>query len=149
MQERTLPSSASPLYSAHSKTSVFGKGGIGQPSSRKQLVGGLFKGLAAMDIFLLGQLKPQGSGASGYLKGYTPVNSLAKICSSPVHQVLVSKAVLSMRKDSWNPSKEECPLVLSVTLVDYSGGNNTTQENLGKGAVKQLGRDLSSDAKEF
>ncbi|KAL2460176.1 Tetratricopeptide repeat (TPR)-like superfamily protein [Abeliophyllum distichum] len=64
-------------------------------------------------------------------------------------KVLVSKAVLSMRKDSWNLSKEECPLVLSVTLVDYSGGNNTTQENLGKGAVKQLGRDLSSDAKEF
>lgn len=40
MQERTLPSSESPLYGAHSKASVFGKGGMGQPSSRKQLVGG-------------------------------------------------------------------------------------------------------------
>lgn len=39
MQERALPSSPSPLYS-HSKASAFMKGGIGQPSSRKQLMGG-------------------------------------------------------------------------------------------------------------
>lgn len=40
MQERTLPSSPSPLYSPHSKASGFMKGGLGQPSSRKQLMGG-------------------------------------------------------------------------------------------------------------
>lgn len=41
MQERALPSSPSPLYSPHSKSSSFMKGGgIVQPSSRKQLMGG-------------------------------------------------------------------------------------------------------------
>lgn len=37
--ERSLPSSPSPLYSPHGKSSGFMKGGLGQPSGRKQLVG--------------------------------------------------------------------------------------------------------------
>lgn len=40
MQERSIPSSQSPMYTSHSKTSAFIKGGLGQPSSRKQLMGG-------------------------------------------------------------------------------------------------------------
>lgn len=40
IQERALPSSPSPLYSSHSKASSFMKGGLGQPSTRKQLIGG-------------------------------------------------------------------------------------------------------------
>lgn len=41
MQERAHPSSQSPsLYSSHSKSSGYMKGGIVQPSSRKQLMGG-------------------------------------------------------------------------------------------------------------
>lgn len=41
MQERAHPSSPSPsLYSSHSKSSAYMKGGIVQPSSRKQLMGG-------------------------------------------------------------------------------------------------------------
>ena len=40
IQERTLPSSPSPLYSPHSKASGYMKGGLGQTSSRKQLMGG-------------------------------------------------------------------------------------------------------------
>lgn len=41
IQERTLPSSPSPLYSGHSKASGFVKGGgLGQSSGRKQLMGG-------------------------------------------------------------------------------------------------------------
>lgn len=40
MQERTLPSSPSPMYSPHSKGSGFMKGGLGQSSARKQLIGG-------------------------------------------------------------------------------------------------------------
>jgi mediator of RNA polymerase II transcription subunit 13 len=40
IQERTLPSSPSPLYSPHSKASGYMKGGLGQTSSRKQLIGG-------------------------------------------------------------------------------------------------------------
>lgn len=40
MQERTLPPSPNPLYSSHSKSSAFMKGGMVQPSSRKQLMGG-------------------------------------------------------------------------------------------------------------
>ena len=40
IQERTLPSSPSPLYSPLSKASGYLKGSLGQPSSRKQLTGG-------------------------------------------------------------------------------------------------------------
>ncbi|CAN1215765.1 Mediator of RNA polymerase II transcription subunit 13 [Linum perenne] len=39
-QERTLPSSPSSLYSPHSKASNFMKGGLAQPSGRKQLMSG-------------------------------------------------------------------------------------------------------------
>ncbi|KAL2332580.1 hypothetical protein Fmac_013793 [Flemingia macrophylla] len=38
--ERTLPSSPSPLYSPHTKSTGFMKGGLGQPAARKQLMGG-------------------------------------------------------------------------------------------------------------
>ena len=41
LQERTLPSSPGPLYSPHSKSSTFMKSGLGQPSNRKQLMGGV------------------------------------------------------------------------------------------------------------
>lgn len=41
MQERTLPSSPSPLYSSpHSKSSGFMKGGLGQSAARKQIMSG-------------------------------------------------------------------------------------------------------------
>lgn len=40
MQDRTMPSSPSPLYSSHSKASSYMKGSMGQPSARKQLMGG-------------------------------------------------------------------------------------------------------------
>lgn len=40
IQEKALPSSPSPLYSPHSKASSFMKGGLEQPSTRKQLIGG-------------------------------------------------------------------------------------------------------------
>lgn len=41
IQERNLPSSPSPLYSSpHTKTSGFMKGGLGQPTSRKQIMSG-------------------------------------------------------------------------------------------------------------
>lgn len=41
IQDRTMPSSPSPLYSSHSKASSYMKGGMGQPSARKQqLMGG-------------------------------------------------------------------------------------------------------------
>lgn len=41
LQERTLTSSPSPLYSPHSKSSAFMKSGMGQSSGRKQLMGGV------------------------------------------------------------------------------------------------------------
>lgn len=41
IQDRTLPSSPSPLYSSpHSKSSGFVKGGLGQPAARKQIMSG-------------------------------------------------------------------------------------------------------------
>lgn len=42
-----------------------------------------------------------------------------------------------MRKDHSSLSKEEWPSILSVSLVDYYGGNNFSQEKLAKGANKQ------------
>lgn len=41
IQDRTLPSSPSPLFSSpHSKSSSFIKGGLGQPAARKQIMSG-------------------------------------------------------------------------------------------------------------
>lgn len=40
IQERALPSSPSPLYSPHSKSSGYMKGSLGQQTARKQLMGG-------------------------------------------------------------------------------------------------------------
>lgn len=40
IQERTLPTSPSPLYNPHAKATGFIKGGLGQPAARKQLMGG-------------------------------------------------------------------------------------------------------------
>ncbi|CAH2042885.1 unnamed protein product [Thlaspi arvense] len=62
---------------------------------------------------------------------------------------VVSKAVSSVWKDSRSNSKEEWPSVLSVSLVDYYGGNNFTQEKNLRGVVKQGGRVLSSEARDF
>ncbi|KAL8555994.1 hypothetical protein ACS0TY_003706 [Phlomoides rotata] len=217
MQERALPSSQSSMYNSHSKASAFIKGGLGQPSSRKQLMGGHAvldnsKGLlqwvqsisfvsVSIDhsLQLVYQADSTSSGASqgsatsgqsSYLEGYTPVKSLGSTSASyilnpspsmrflppailqlptcltadspPLAHLLhskgsaiplstafvVSKAVPSMRRDSRSPSKEEWPSILSVSLVDYYGGNNFTQDKLVK--KQQVGRGgVSSDAKDF
>lgn len=57
---------------------------------------------------------------------------------------VVSKAVPSMRRDSRSMSKEEWPSVLSVSLIDYYGGNN-----LVKGGNKAGGRGVSSESKDI
>lgn len=62
---------------------------------------------------------------------------------------VVSKAVPSMRKDCRSISKEEWPSVLSVSLVDYYGGNNIAQERIVKGIGKLGGRGLSSEGRDF
>ncbi|XWS58898.1 hypothetical protein CRYUN_Cryun08bG0074200 [Craigia yunnanensis] len=62
---------------------------------------------------------------------------------------VVSKAVPSMRKDYRNNTKEEWPSVLSVSLIDYYGGNNVTQEKVIRGIGKQAERTLSSEARDF
>jgi mediator of RNA polymerase II transcription subunit 13 len=62
---------------------------------------------------------------------------------------VVSKAVPSMRKDYRNNLKEEWPSVLSVSLIDYYGGNNNTQDKITRGITKQGGRTSSSDARDF
>ncbi|GAV80055.1 LOW QUALITY PROTEIN: Med13_C domain-containing protein, partial [Cephalotus follicularis] len=60
----------------------------------------------------------------------------------------VSKAVPSMRKDYRNNLKDEWPSVLSVSLIDYYG-NNISQEKIIRGIMKQGGRTLSSEARDF
>lgn len=61
---------------------------------------------------------------------------------------VVSKAVPSMRKETPSSIKEEWPSVLSVSLVDYYGGN-VTQEKLVKGVAKSGGRGLSVESREL
>ncbi|XVE62127.1 hypothetical protein DITRI_Ditri06bG0094000 [Diplodiscus trichospermus] len=216
IQERTLPSSPSPLYSPHTKTG-FMKGGLGQPAARKQLMSGQTlvdnsRGLlqwvqsisfvsVSVDhsLHLVFQADSLSSGSqggcvmvqSGYLEGFTPVKSLGSTSASymlipspsmrflpPTHLQLptcltaespplahllhskgsaiplctgfvVSKAVPSMRKDYRNYTKEEWPSVLSISLIDYYGGNNVTQEKVIRGMAKQGGRSLTSDARDF
>lgn len=217
MQERTLPSSPSPLYSSHSKSSAFMKGGMAQPSSRKQLMGGhpvldnskgllqWVQSISFVSVSIDHSLQlvfqadsstgsSQGSATSGlstYLEGYTPVKSLGSMSASyilvpspsmrflppsvlqlptcltadspPLAHLLhskgsaiplstgfvVSKAVPSMRRDSRSLSKEEWPSVLSVSLVDYYGGNNFSQDKLVKGGNKPAGRGVSSESKDI
>ncbi|KAL9407431.1 hypothetical protein Peur_004403 [Populus x canadensis] len=216
IQERTLPSSPSPLYSPHSKASGYMKGGLGQTSSRKQLMGGH----AAVDnsrgmlqwmqsisfvtisidhsLHLLLQADTPSPGGSGsgvgtsmYLEGITPVKSLGSTSASyilipspsmrflpstplqhptcltaespPLAHLLhskgsaiplstgfvVSKAVPSVRRDYKSNSREEWPSVLSVSLIDYYGGNNMTQDKMFRRIMKQGGRTLGVDGKDF
>ncbi|XP_027162286.1 mediator of RNA polymerase II transcription subunit 13 isoform X1 [Coffea eugenioides] len=215
LQERTLPSSPSPLYSPHSKSSTFMKSGLGQPSNRKQLMGGVDSSRGLLQwvqsisfislsvdhsLQLVFQADSLASGSTqsngflnqpSYLEGYTPVRSLGLTSASyvlipspsirflppaplqlptcltaespPLAHLLhskgsaiplctgfvVSKAVPSMRKDSRSISKEEWPSILSVSLVDYYGGNNMAQDKIVKGMGKLGGRGLSSEAREF
>ncbi|KAL6994249.1 hypothetical protein U1Q18_012356 [Sarracenia purpurea var. burkii] len=218
IQERTLPSSPSPLYSSHSKASGLIKGGLGQPSARKQLMGGpslmdhtrgLLQWVQSISfisvsvdhslnlIFQADSASPgstQGSSTtnlSSYIEGFTPVKSLGTASASyvlipspsmrflpptplqlptcltaespPLAHLLhskgsavplstgfvVSKAVPSMRKDSRSNLKEEWPSVISVSLVDYYGGNHINHEKITRGISKQGGRCLSSEARDF
>ncbi|XP_015878817.2 mediator of RNA polymerase II transcription subunit 13 isoform X3 [Ziziphus jujuba] len=110
MQERTLPSSPSPLYSSpHSKSSGFMKGGLGQSAARKQIMSGhavvdssrgllqwvqsiTFVGISIDHslhlVFQADSPSPGGSqgsvsvGNSGYLEGFTPVKSLGSMSAS-------------------------------------------------------------------
>ncbi|XP_021656630.2 mediator of RNA polymerase II transcription subunit 13 isoform X1 [Hevea brasiliensis] len=218
MQERTLPSSPSPMYSPHSKGSGFMKGGLGQSSARKQLIGGhtvvdstrgMLQWVQSISFVAIsidhslhlvfqadspspgGTQSGNGVGASGYLEGFTPVKSLGSSSASyilipspsmrflpptplqlptcltaespPLAHLLhskgsaiplstgfvVSKAVPSMRKDYRSNSREEWPSILSVSLIDYYGGNNVIQEKISRGVMKQGGRPLGSEVRDL
>ncbi|XP_057963111.1 mediator of RNA polymerase II transcription subunit 13 [Malania oleifera] len=216
IQERTLPSSPSLLYSSHSKTTGFMKGALGQPVARKQLMSGhsvdSSRGLLqwvqsislvtisidhSLQLVFQADLSPGGTqGGSmispqSYLEGFSPVKSLGSTSASyvlipspsmrflpqaplqlptcltaespPLAHLLhskgsaipfstgfvVSKAVPSMRKDSKSNLKEEWPSVLSVSLIDYYGGNNATQEKMVRGIAKQVPRSLSSEGRDL
>lgn len=62
---------------------------------------------------------------------------------------VISKAVPAMRKEFRSNAKEEWPSVISVSLIDYYGGNNITQDKVVRGLTKQGGRSISSEAREF
>ncbi|KAJ6714174.1 RAG1-ACTIVATING PROTEIN 1 [Salix viminalis] len=216
IQERTLPSSPSPLYSPHSKVSGYMKGGLGQTSSRKQLMGGHAaadnsRGMLqwmqsisfvtismdhSLHILLQADTPSPGGSGSGvgtsiYLEGITPVKSLGSTSASyilipspsmrflpptplqhptcltaespPLAHLLhskgsaiplstgfvVSKAVPSMRRDYKSNSGEEWPSVLSVSLIDYYGGSNMTQDKMFRRIMKQGGRTLGVDGKDL
>ncbi|MBA0737546.1 hypothetical protein Gogos_011003 [Gossypium gossypioides] len=215
IQERTLPSSPSPLYSSHTKAS-FMKGGLGQPAARKQLLSGqtlvdnsrgLLQWVQSISFVSVsvdhslhlvlqadspssGTHSGTGPGQSSYIEGFTPVKSLGSTSASymlipspsmrflppaplqlptcltaespPLAHLLhskgsaiplstgfvVSKAVPSMRKDYRNHPKEEWPSVLSVSLIDYYGGNKVTQDKVIRGTAKQAGRTLGNESRD-
>lgn len=62
---------------------------------------------------------------------------------------VISKAVPAMRKEFRSNAKEEWPSVISVSLIDYYGGNNITQDKVVRGLTKQGGRSISSEARDF
>jgi mediator of RNA polymerase II transcription subunit 13 len=62
---------------------------------------------------------------------------------------VVSKAVPSMRNDYRSDAREEWPSVLSVSLIDYYGGNNMTEDKMYRGIMKQGGRTLGTDSKDL
>ncbi|XP_030524134.1 mediator of RNA polymerase II transcription subunit 13 isoform X2 [Rhodamnia argentea] len=109
IQERNLPSSPSPLYSPHSKSSGYMKGGLGPSTARKQVMGGHAgvespRGLlqwvqtisfvtVSVDhslnlVFPADVPSPGGAqsgsamGPSSYLEGFTPVKSLGSTSAS-------------------------------------------------------------------
>ncbi|XP_021867219.1 mediator of RNA polymerase II transcription subunit 13 isoform X2 [Spinacia oleracea] len=110
--ERSLPSSPNPLYNLHSKSSGFMKGGLGQTTIRKQLIGGpavvdgsrgslqwvqsiTFVSVSVdHSLHLVSQAdvstgSSQGNGITGslnYLEGFTPVRSLG---STPASYILI------------------------------------------------------------
>ncbi|XP_077214346.1 RNA polymerase II transcription mediator isoform X2 [Tasmannia lanceolata] len=115
IQERPLPSSPNPsLYSPHSKSSSFMKGGLGQINTRKQLLAGqtavdssrgMFQWVQSISLVgisidhSLHLIFPadipssgggtQGGGSTGlssYLEGFSPVKSLG---STPASYVLI------------------------------------------------------------
>lgn len=218
IQDRTLPSSPSSLYSSQGKASGFIKGSLGQSVARSQLMGGhaavdnsrgLLQWVQSISLVtvsidhslqLVFQADSSSSGGtqvgsmmglSGYQDGFTAVKSLGSTSASyilipspsmhflpqmplqlptcltaespPLAHLLhskgsaipfstgflVSKAVPSMRKDTRSNLKEEWPSVLSVSLVDYYGGNNKTQDKKARGMVKLGARSLGSESKDF
>ncbi|KAI9398736.1 hypothetical protein POPTR_003G220800v4 [Populus trichocarpa] len=216
IQERTLPSSPSLLYSPLLKASGYMKGGLGQPSSRKQLMGGYtvvdnsrgmlqwVQSITLVTIsvdhslhlmFQADMPSPGGNGSSVgpsiYREGISPVKSLGSTSASyilipspsmrflpptplqhptcltaespPLAHLLhskgsaiplstgfvVSKAVPSMRNDYRSDAREEWPSVLSVSLIDYYGGNNMTEDKMYRGIMKQGGRTLGTDGKDL
>ncbi|XP_010534871.1 PREDICTED: mediator of RNA polymerase II transcription subunit 13-like [Tarenaya hassleriana] len=104
IQERSLPSSTSNLYTSHAKPSTFVKGGIGQAAGRNQIMGtqtvadtprGLLQCVHSISfasisldhslhfVYPAESVSPGGGGQSGnslgslsYLEGFTPVRSL-------------------------------------------------------------------------
>ncbi|KAG2675251.1 hypothetical protein I3760_13G175200 [Carya illinoinensis] len=109
IQERTLPTSPSPLYNPHAKATGFIKGGLGQPAARKQLMGGqtlvdnsrgLLQWVQSISFVAIsvdhslhlvfqadspspgGAQGGSGMGPSGYLEGFTPVKSLGSTSAS-------------------------------------------------------------------
>ena len=59
---------------------------------------------------------------------------------------VISKAVPSMRREFRSNAKEEWPSVISVSLIDYYGGNNISQDKAVRGVTKQGGgRSIGSE----
>ncbi|KAL2940681.1 Mediator of RNA polymerase II transcription subunit 13 [Bienertia sinuspersici] len=125
--ERSLPSSPNPLYSPHSKSSAFMKGGLGQTTSRKQLIGGptIVDGsrgslqwvqsisFVSVSVDHSLQLVSQADVSTGssqgilnYIEGFTPVRSLGSTSAS---YILIPSP--SMR--FLNPSPLQLPTCLT------------------------------------
>lgn len=95
--DRNVPSSPSPLYSSHPKSSGFMKGGLGQAATRKHIMGGgllqwvqsiTFIALSVDHSLHLLQADSSSPGGtqtgsnSSYIEGFTPVKSLGSATAS-------------------------------------------------------------------
>lgn len=129
--ERSLPSSPNPLYSPHSKSSSYMKGGLGQTTNRKQQIGGpavdgsrgslqWVRSISFVSVSVdhslqlvsqadasTGSYQGNGNmGLSNYLEGFTPVKSLGSTSASYIMMPSPSMRFL-------NPSPLQLPTCLT------------------------------------
>ncbi|KAK8938453.1 Mediator of RNA polymerase II transcription subunit 13 [Platanthera zijinensis] len=175
IQERALPSSPSPLYNPHAKSS-FVKGSLGQTNSKKQNLSGqmgvdssrgllqLARSVSLVSVSMdhtLNLILPSdssslagggqnnsSSGLSSYLVGFSPVKSLA---SSPVSHLLIPSP--SMR--FLPPSPQQLPTCLtsespSLAHLLHSKGSAIPQSTgfVVSKAIPTMRRDFGEPVKD-
>uniref|UniRef100_A0A7N0TH47 Mediator of RNA polymerase II transcription subunit 13 n=1 Tax=Kalanchoe fedtschenkoi TaxID=63787 RepID=A0A7N0TH47_KALFE len=175
IHDRTLPSSPSSMYMPQTKPSGYIKAGLGQPSSRKQIMGGhtaadgtrgLLHWIKSISFIALsvdhtlqlvsqadsvsqgGTLTVHSSSTSSYLEGFTPVKSLG---STPASYIVIPSC--SMRFLPAQPLQLPTCLTAESPPLAHLLHSKCTAIPLTTGfvvskAVPSLRRDSRSNSKE-